>query len=235
MIYIESNRTDPTWNLALESWLFDRQTEETILYLWQNAPCVIIGRNQSAAREADLELARQLAVPVIRRQTGGGAVWHDLGNLNFTYITNEDDDPDTPYAAFLQPLMEVLAGQGIPVAFNGRNDLCVADRKVSGSAARLRGGRLLHHGTLLVCSNLTRMTQLLTPDADKLQRNGVRSVRSRVANLSEFAPELTVEKLKRLLCGQFHPDRTLRLTEADLEEIAERREKFLDPGWNFEK
>lgn len=235
MIYIESSTTDPTWNMALESWLFDRDTGEDILYLWQNSPCVIIGRNQVAALEVDLQLAGEMDVPVIRRQTGGGAVWHDLGNLNFTYITNDGADTDEPYAAFLRPLMEVLAGQGVPAAFNGRNDLCVGDRKISGSAARIRNGRLLHHGTLLVCSDLDRMTRVLTPDADKLRRNGVRSVKSRVANLTEFAPDLTVEKLKQLLQARFAPSGGITLSAADLAQIRQLQQKFLDPGWNFEK
>ena len=109
MIYIESKVTDPAWNLALESWLFDWETKEDILFLWQNDACVVIGKNQSAPLEVDLDAARELGVPIIRRQTGGGAVWHDAGNLNFTYITNDDPETGSPYAAFLRPLVEVLA------------------------------------------------------------------------------------------------------------------------------
>lgn len=235
MIYIESRQTDPTWNLALESWLFDCETREDVLYLWQNTDCVVIGKNQSAHMEVDLNQANTLGVPVLRRETGGGAVWHDLGNLNFTYITDDDPEADSPYEAFLRPLMEVLAGQGIPVVYNGRNDLCVADRKISGSAARMRNGRLLHHGTLLVCSNLAQMDSLLTPDAEKLQRNGVRSVKSRVANLTEFAPGLTAAHLKDLLRERFGASTCLELTPENLTQIRQRQQKFQDPAWNFSK
>lgn len=235
MIYIESKVTDPAWNLALESWLFDWETKEDILFLWQNDACVVIGKNQSAPLEVDLDAARELGVPVIRRQTGGGAVWHDAGNLNFTYITNDDPETESPYAAFLGPLVEVLAEQGIEAAFNGRNDLCVQGRKISGSAARVRNGRLLHHGTLLVCSDFAPMERLLTPDAAKLRRNGIRSVKSRVANLTDFAPELTVAKLKDLLRGKFAPERELVLSPADLEQIRTRQARYRDPAWNFQK
>ena len=190
MIYYETASTDPRINLAAEDYLLHQAGAEDVLFLWQNAPCVIIGRNQCAAQEVDLDLARQLGVPVVRRDTGGGAVYHDLGNLNFTFLTADRPALDSPYASFLTPLIAVLASFGVAAEFNGRNDLCVQGRKISGSAARVHAGRLLHHGTLLVASDLAPMTRLLTPPQEKLRRNGVASVQSRVANLQRRLREL---------------------------------------------
>ena len=230
---IESKNTNPYENLALEEALFCNHTGGDLLFLWQNAPCVILGRNQDAAQEVNLPLARKLGVPVVRRNTGGGAVYHDLGNLNFTYITRDSCEGDTPYAAFLQPLMELLWALEIPVEFNGRNDLCVDGRKISGSAARVRDGWLLHHGTLLVSSELARMDELLTPPEAKLRRNGVASVKSRVANLREFCLGLTVSALRQQIFAKFQaqmilPSQTVCAQAARLAE-----EKYSRSEWNF--
>ena len=234
MIYFESKQTAPGYNLALETWLLETYRQEDVLYLWQNGPSVIIGSNQVAANEVDLELAQRLRVPVVRRHTGGGAVYHDLGNLNFTWITRDTPASDRPYETFLAPLIRILRGLGIEAEFNGRNDLCVQGRKISGSAARVRQDRLLHHGTLLVDCDLQTMERLLTPPAEKLARNGVRSVKSRVATLREFAPELTVQKLKTAICQEFQAGAAAPVPEVAEEAIARlRREKFDNPAWNL--
>lgn len=234
MIYIESNTSSPADNLAMETWLFDHCAGQDVLYLWRNRPCVILGRNQCAAQEVDLPLAQSLGVPVLRRQTGGGAVYHDLGNLNFTFLT-DDPGTDRPYETFLQPLVALLRRQGIQACFNGRNDLCVAGRKFSGSAARVRRGRLLHHGTLLVDTDLERMQRLLTPDAAKLRRNGVASVRSRVVNLSQLAPALTTESLTALIRGAFAAEPWQLPPEASAQIRSIREEYFANPAWNLAK
>lgn len=236
MLYFETDRTDAAYNLAAEAYFLQKIQKQDVLFLWQNSASVIIGKNQCVAQEVNIKLAQQKHIPIIRRDTGGGAVFHDLGNLNFSYITADTPEIENPYETFLEPLIQVLAVHGITALFNGRNDLCVEGRKVSGSAARVSGGRLLHHGTLLICSDLTFMTQLLTPSKEKLRRNGVASVRSRVANLQTFAPNLTADILKRDLAAAFHLSQPTKV-DADMEAEIIRlcNNKYANPAWNFSK
>lgn len=202
MRYCESAGLDPEENLALEERLFESFDAEPILYLWQNGPCIVLGKNQLAEEEADLPLAAARGVPIVRRATGGGAVYQDEGNLNFTVIT-ADRPGASPYELALQPAIDALLPFGLNVVYNGRNDLCIDGRKISGCASRVRGDRLLLHATLLIHTDLDALDALLTPPADKLERNGVASVRSRVANLTEFCPELTVPEVKAALRRHF--------------------------------
>ena len=163
-------------------------------------------------------------------------MYHDLGNLNFTFLTADRPALDSPYASFLTPLIAVLASFGVAAEFNGRNDLCVQGRKISGSAARVHAGRLLHHGTLLVASDLAPMTRLLTPPQEKLRRNGVASVQSRVANLQDFAPGLTVAALKEKIAAAFAcgvPRAFDAAAKAAIKALAQ--EKYANPAWNFAK
>lgn len=234
MIYFESRRTDPAYNLALEAWLFETYCQADVLFLWQNKPSVIVGKNQVAQNEVNLALAQELGIPVVRRDTGGGAVYHDLGNLNFSFFTDDTPAADSPYVSFLQPLLAILRQLGIEADFNGRNDLCVQGRKISGSAARVREGRLLHHGTLLVKSDLAQMDRLLTPPQEKLARNGVASVKSRVVNLQEVAPALTVETLKCAICRGFGLLEAQSLPPQAAEAIRRRvLERYANPAWNL--
>lgn len=232
MLCFESPCHDAAWNLALEEYLFARCREDLLL-IWRNSPCIVIGKNQYAAREVDLEKAGRLAIPVIRRSTGGGAVYQDMGNLNFSFLTADGDDENL-FGAFLHSLLTALQSLGIKAEYNGRNDLCVNDLKISGSAAKAEGGRLLHHCTMLIDCDLERMAELLTPDREKLRRNGVRSVRSRVANLQSFSPELTGAKLIAALLRQM-PAATPFVLPADAasEICAIAAEKYANPQWNF--
>ena len=202
MRILESAGRDPAENLAREKELFDSFDGESVLYLWQNAPCVVLGKNQVPEEEVDLPLARRLGIPVVFRATGGGAVYHDEGNLNFSLITT--DRPGlSPYAWALRPVLKALLPFVPEIVYNGRNDLCVRGRKISGCASRVRGDTLLLHGTLLLCADLDTLDALLTPPEEKLERHGVASVRSRVANLTEFCPGLTVPAVKDALIRAF--------------------------------
>ena len=200
--YFESAGLDPAVNLAREDELFRAFDGDPVLYLWRNRLCVILGKNQVPEEEVDLDLAARLGIPVLRRSTGGGAVFQDEGNLNFTLILR--DLPGlSPYDWALRPVLDALLRLNVPVEYNGKNDLCVRGKKVSGCASRVRGDVLLLHGTLLVSVDLETLDAVLTPPVEKLERNGVASVRSRVANLTEFRPGLTDDSVKAALRRAF--------------------------------
>ena len=202
MKIVESAGRDGAENLVLEGRLFDGFDGESVLYLWQNDPCVVLGKNQAPEEEVNLSLAERLGIRVLFRATGGGAVYQDGGNLNFTVITR--DRPGVPpYEWALAPVLNALLPFVPELVYNGRNDLCVRERKVSGCASRVRGETLLLHGTLLIDTDLDTLDAVLTPPAEKLERHGVASVRSRVANLTEFCPELTVASVKAALIRSF--------------------------------
>ena len=176
--------TDPYENLALEEYLFERG--EDAFLLWQNAPTVVIGKNQNAYAELHIDECRRRGIRIARRQTGGGAVYHDLGNLNYSYIAAGDA---LDFARFEAPVIAALSRVGITAVPSGRNDLLVGGRKFSGNAQHARGGRTLHHGTLLFDTDLSVLSAVLAVDDEKLKANAVRSVASRVTNLKEHLPQ----------------------------------------------
>ena len=194
---ITTDCTDPVHNLALEAVLMEQVPDNTvILYLWQNDNTVVIGKNQNIRKECRLAAAKRDGVRIVRRSSGGGAVFHDRGNLNFTFLT-----ADAVYSVQRQTkiLCTALRKLGIDAEVSGRNDILVSGKKVSGNAYAHRGGHSLHHGTLLVCSDLSRMTEYLNGDTEKLKARGVDSVRGRVANLREFQPDLTIPDVRDAL------------------------------------
>ena len=198
---IESYDTDPYRNIALEKYLLDTLTPgDCVLYLWQNKNTVVIGRNQNAWAECRTTLLEEEGGKMARRLSGGGAVFHDLGNLNFTFLVNDEDyDVDKQ----LSVIQTALAGLGIAAEKSGRNDLLVDGKKFSGNAFFHRGGHAYHHGTLLVNVNMEKLSRYLTPPKAKLEAKGVASVRSRVANLTEFVPELTCDALRKYMAQAF--------------------------------
>ncbi len=202
-LYINSH-SDPAFNLAAEEYLLEH-ADDDIFMLWRNQPAVIIGKNQNAFTEVDLEFTRERGIRVIRRLTGGGAVFHDLGNINFTFISPDGGslasrirEGGLDFALFTEPVLEALRKLGIRAELSGRNDLVAeADgefRKISGNAQCVysrRDGKsaTMHHGTLLFSADLSYMQGALRPDPEKLQSKGIRSVRSRVANIRDLLPD----------------------------------------------
>jgi len=199
-IYI-SNSFDPYKNLALEKYILDNVKEESIvLYLWQNQNTVVIGRNQNPWAECQCELMESEGVNLARRLSGGGAVFHDLGNLNFTFLCSKENYD-------LNKQMSVIVNAcslaGIDTEISGRNDILADGKKFSGNAFYNSLGKAYHHGTILVRSDKIRMTRYLTPSKAKLEAKGVKSVKSRVVNLSELSCNLTVEDMKRHMVSAF--------------------------------
>ena len=190
-----TDSTDPYRNLAMEQYLLEHIPQNScILYLWQNKNTVVIGRNQNAWVECRTTLLEQEGGKLARRLSGGGAVYHDLGNLNFTFLMCEEDYHLDRQLSVIQTACAIA---GIAAERSGRNDLLVQGHKFSGNAFYHSQGHAYHHGTLLVSSDLSELSRYLTPSKAKREAKGVASVRSRVANLQEFNPELTCQIMKK--------------------------------------
>ena len=167
MIYLESKIVDPYWNLALEQYLFETvgQTADCFM-LWQNKGSIIIGRHQNTMEEINRAFVEANNIPVVRRLSGGGAVYHDLGNLNFTFITSQNQDSQLHMQSFCTPVIQTLNQLGVSAEISGRNDLTIQSRKFSGNSQYVKGGRLLHHGTLMFSSELDVLDKALRVQKD---------------------------------------------------------------------
>lgn len=192
--YFISSSTDPYENLAVERCLFNYADRNTaILYLWQNDNTIVVGRNQEVYSECRADEFKVCGGQVARRMSGGGAVYHDLGNINFSIISMKVSDNVQMY---LDVILRMAENLGIKSEFSGRNDIIYNGRKFSGSAVYDDGEKVCRHGTVLVCSIIDKMTYYLTPEREKLKRHNVESVRSRVINLNEIDSNITVEAVK---------------------------------------
>ena len=189
VIYLETGSVDPAYNLAFEETVLTGRREGDYLLLWQNDNTVVIGQNQNAEAEIHRGFVEEHGIRVVRRATGGGAVYHDLGNLNYSFITAAGDAERLTMERFTRPVVEALRGLGLDAEASGRNDILVSGRKVSGTAQRLSRGRILHHGTLLFDANPAMVAGALNADPEKFRSKSTKSVRSRVGNIRDFLPE----------------------------------------------
>lgn len=187
MLFIQNTCTQSGWNLALEEYLLT-EFRDDILMLWRNERAVIIGRNQNALEEINEPFTREHHISVTRRLTGGGAVFHDLGNINFSFMQSAEQASLGDFHRFLTPICDFLQELGVRAYQTGRNDLEIDGKKISGNAQTIQNGRLLHHGTLLFQVDLGEMKGALNPPSEKLESKGIRSVQSRVTNLSAYLP-----------------------------------------------
>ena len=228
--YICSENTSPYYNLALERSLFDFVDEDmVILYLWQNSDTIVIGKNQNAYAECKVDEFIGAGGTLARRPSGGGAVYHDLGNLNFSIICKESIAKEHTYQRIVK---EALRFFGIVSEFNGRNDLTVDDKKFSGNAFYVKDDVLCQHGTILINSDFKELSKYLTPDISKLERNHVKSVESRVVNLSEISDKITVESMKEAMIKTTN---AVRLEEEPTESKVEEYKKiFENDEWILE-
>ncbi|MBO5892373.1 MAG: lipoate--protein ligase [Oscillospiraceae bacterium] len=236
-VYLETGSTDPRYNLAFEEYILTHRREGDYLILWQNASSVIVGRNQISAQEVNGEFVEKNGIRVVRRITGGGAVYHDLGNLNYSFICDAEDMEQRTATRFTQPVVAALKGLGLDAEASGRNDILVSGCKVSGTASHISRGRVLHHGTLLFDSDAQTIMQVLTPDPLKLQSKGIRSVKSRVGNIRHFLPEVITltqfwDYLKTALSGSGYTVGSV--TEEEQQEILRlKAEKYDTWQWNY--
>lgn len=236
LTYIESDQMNPYRNLALEEMLlFGCEEKECILYLWQNEKTVVIGKNQNAWKECRTRQLEEDGGHLARRLSGGGAVYHDLGNLNFTFLVSKEYyDVERQ----LSVIAKALENLGLQIEKSGRNDLLIDGKKFSGNAFYSHGNQCYHHGTIMVDVDKTMLGNYLTVSREKLQSKGVDSVRSRVTNLVKYLPDLTIGRLKDALkeaFGQVYglPVQERILTEAEERNIQERARHFGSWEWIY--
>lgn len=230
-----SESFDPKFNLSIEEWLMKcSEPDEVLMFLWQNENTIVIGRNQNPYKECDVKKLKEDHVHLVRRLSGGGAVYHDLGNLNFTFIAS-DKNYDVQHN--MKVILDGIAKFGIQGCFNGRNDLLVQERKFSGNAFISDKGRNCHHGTLLVDVDFGKLSRYLTVSPLKLESKGIDSVSSRVINLKEISPQITIESLKAALIMSFNE---FYKTEAQIITLNDKAidvkkylEKYNSWEWNY--
>lgn len=230
--------TDPYFNLAAEEY-FLKNFQEDFFMLWRSQPAVVVGKHQNALSEINHEYVRTHQIPVARRLSGGGTVFHDLGNLNFTFIRNVEKIHEVNFKVFTFPIMEALKTFGIEVYTTGRNDLQIEGKKISGNAEHVHRNRVLHHGTLLYNSQLDALKGALKVDLSKFEDKAVQSNRSEVTNIAPYLPiPMRVEEFGNLLFSEISKQlvnpHAYNLNENDLEAIQKLRdEKYNTWDWIF--
>lgn len=235
--YLETDSTDPCYNLAVEQYVLENRRDGDWLMLWQNANTVVVGLNQNTAEEINADFVREHGVTVVRRMTGGGAVYHDLGNINYSFITDLGAPEELTIARFTEPVCRALESMGVRAETSGRNDITVDGRKVSGVAQRIVRGRILHHGTLLFDSDPAMVAGALNADPGKFTSKSAKSVRSRIGNIRSCLPvDMGMEEFRSRLLRELAADGAVRcsLTEAELAEarrIAD--EKYRTWDWTY--
>lgn len=241
MKLIVNKSTAPAFNLALEEHALCAMADECII-LWRNARAVIIGCNQNTAEEIDADFIEEHAIPVIRRQSGGGAVFHDLGNVNFTLVQRYCENDLGNYEKFTQPIIDFLAGMGVVAKLEGRNDLCIDSMKFSGNAQAVKNGRIMHHGTILYDADFSLLAGALRPKEAKIASKAIKSVRSRVTNVAAHLAHLNspppVEAFFTQLCDYFADSvpeiERMELTVADIAAVDKLvTDKYGTWEWNF--
>ncbi|MGH4122608.1 MAG: lipoate--protein ligase [Clostridium sp.] len=238
MIYLDNDCTNPYFNLALEEYLL-RQKNDEYFVLWRNEPCIVVGKNQNTLSEINEEYVKKHSIKVVRRQSGGGAVFHDLGNLNFTFIVQDDGKKFNDFETFVIPIIGVLKELGIKAEFSGRNDLLIEGKKFSGNAQCKYKNRVMHHGTLLFSSDIVNLSDALISKPLKFSDKAVKSVASRITNINEYLKKpLNVINFKDKIfeyITKTQQDKTI--TTLNKKEIAEVenmvKTKYETWQWNF--
>jgi lipoate-protein ligase A len=241
MKYIIWDKTDPQLNLAFEDYVFNQMDRnESYFLLWQNDNAVIVGKHQNTIEEINQDYIRDNKIKVVRRLSGGGSVYHDMGNLNFTFIVNAQGKELFDFKTFTQPLVDTLKSLGVNAEFNSRNDLVIEGKKFSGNSQYAKHGRILHHGTILFDSKLATIQSALNVKKNKIESKGIKSVKSRVTNIKEYlADDYTLNDFKKILLERIFKDETIEeitLNKDDMTSIEKlKKEKYETWDWNFGK
>ncbi|MFJ5622476.1 lipoate--protein ligase [Peribacillus loiseleuriae] len=243
MIFVDNKGiNDPQINLAIEEYILKNlDINETYLLFYINGPSIIIGKNQNTIEEINTEYVEKNGIKVVRRLSGGGAVYHDLGNLNFSFITKDDGQSFHDFKKFTEPVVKALSKLGIHAEISGRNDILAEGRKISGIAQFSTRGRMFTHGTLLFNSEMDHIVSSLKVKKDKIESKGIKSVRSRVANIAEFLENpMTIEEFRSLILKYIYEENEIIpeyvLTEDDWTKINElSKERYQNWDWNYGK
>lgn len=237
--YIDVSSTNPAFNLALEQYVFDALPRDRNWFmLWRNHNAIVIGRHQNTLAEINEEAVRERNTTVVRRLSGGGAVYHDLGNLNFTFIQDAVQGGQLDLGLFCRPVAQALQAMGVDAQVNGRNDITIDGQKFSGNSQYVREGRVMHHGTILYDSDLEAVGQVLRADPEKIQAKGVRSVRARVTTVRAHMPRpVPLEQFKARLLEEISRERPMEpyaLTPADIAAVqAIQAARYDRWEWNY--
>jgi len=238
MQYIKNDSLDPRYNLALEEYVTKNLEPDGIfILLWQNAPSVIIGRFQNTVEEINVEYIKKNKINVVRRITGGGAVYHDLGNLNFSFIERTDTN-NFDFRKYNERIVKALAKLGVKAEHNSRNDIAIDGKKFSGNAQFIHKGKVLHHGTILFNSKLEDVQAALNVNPEKFASKAVKSVRSRVTNVIDYMEKpVSIDEFKEILLTTLFDDKPIveyKLSAADLDNIHKlKEEKYNTWEWNY--
>ena len=239
MLLIDSPSNNAYFNIASEEYLLHRFPTEDIFLLYVNAPSIIVGKFQNTLAEINLDYVKEKEIKVVRRMSGGGTVYHDLGNLNFSFHTLLGQNDFGDFSFFTQPVLNMLNGLGVPAILQGRNDLLVDGKKFSGNAKLARHGKMIQHGTILLDSEMEVLGEALKVNPLKFIDKAIKSNRSRVTNLINYLPkETTTNDLKKLLTEEIMKNNPAaeryELTEEDLQGIQQlMAEKYETWDWNF--
>lgn len=241
MKFIDWKETDPQMNLAFEEYVFNQMdNSESYFLLWQNDNAIIVGKHQNTIEEINQEYVRENDIKVVRRLSGGGAVYHDLGNLNFTFIVNDNNKDQFDFQTFTRPLVDALKTLGVNAEFNSRNDIAIDGKKFSGNSQYAKRGRILHHGTILFNSKLATIQSALKIKKDKIESKGIKSVKSRVTNIVDYLDEgYTLDNFKEALVRAMFENENLEeiiLSDEAIDDIQQLKiEKYATWDWNYGK
>lgn len=238
MKFIPNESTDVYYNLALEEYVLNEFRDDDYVILWRDGPCIVVGKHQNIFEEIDCRKIEKKGVDAARRTSGGGAVFHDKGNLNYSFIMDRGQSTLEGYDQFINPVVNILRGLGAPVSKRNACDIAVGDKKVSGSAQAVKKDRILHHGTLLFDADLDLLHELLKPSEGSFESKAVKSVRSEVANIKDFIADRTmsIDDFKKAILRRLFPDglEERRLTGAERKKISEIvKTKYSTWEWNY--
>lgn len=238
MLYIKRKETDPYFNIAAEEYILKNFSEDCFM-LWRNEASVIIGKHQNALAEINISYIEKNKIPVIRRISGGGTVFHDLGNLNFTFIKNAAPEKLVNFRKYTEPIISALKDMGIDADFGSRNEISIDGKKISGNAEHVHRNRVLHHGTLLYDAKLKDLSDALNVDRAKFEDKAVRSVRSQVTNISDhLSKSISIVEFEKLIYEHvLKSDKQAKFYNFNTQDVKNINElvksKYASWDWNF--